>query len=169
MSENEIQKSDNNVIDYFDVDINNDENHIKKEKDLRIINKTNSPEDPDNDREYQEQEKQHRLRLNELKHKVIYNIYYFMYYITKLKRFRTIVIISLLIIYPLSKLNLSNINEKYLNFLLLNFDTKFIENVFFILEILKQYSISLIEVLKPLGTFILGFIVNDWASSKLKK
>ena len=111
MSENEIQKSNNNVIDYFDIDINNNENHIKKEKDLRIINKTNSPEDPDKDREYEEQEKQHRLKVNELKHKVISNIYKFMCYITKLKRFRIIVIISLLIIYPLSKLDLSNIND----------------------------------------------------------
>lgn len=86
-----------------------------------------------------------------LKHKIniTNNIYNFLSCLTIIPILPIILIIILFIIYPLSYIKIPFINND-------------------INSLINSYFKTILESLKTFGTFIIGVIITDWASSKYK-
>ena len=139
--------------------MSNDQNNNSKTNNIsfntdnvKTSNTSNIPENPDEDIEYKKEERKRKNELEDLKHQITKNIYDFLVVLTKKPVLIILFLIVFFIIYPLSILD----NIPFI---------KNIESRTFI----KQYCSHLFNILKPIGSFIVGIIISDWASSKLKK
>lgn len=113
------------------------------------VNENKLDENIDIDKEINQLKKQSKK--DKLKHKIniTNNIYSFLSYLTIMPVLPIILIIILFIIYPLSYIKIPFINNDINSFI-------------------NSYFKMILESLKTFGTFIIGVIITDWASSKYK-